>query len=345
MSEKKKIIFIINPISGTEKKNNVPRLIEETLDKEKFDYSVIYTSYAGHASEIANEAKENNTDIVVAVGGDGTINEIASAITQSETALGIIPYGSGNGLARHLMLPLDTKKSIEIINKCEIHTLDYGIINDKKFFCTCGMGFDAFISMKFAEAGKRGPITYAENILKEGLKYKPETYQIIDKNGTTIYNAFLVSCANASQYGNNAYIAPQASMSDGMLDVIIMEPFDMLEASQISIDMFNKTLNKNSKIKTFRTEKLHIHRETPGFIHYDGDPVMTTADVDITLVKRGINIIVNPDADKTKRLPNMMQNAFNELFNDIHRIRMDLTKQGKQIQALNKYLQKRLNNL
>lgn len=123
------------------------------------------------------------------------------------------------------------------------------------------MGFDAFISMKFAESGKRGPVTYLENILREGLKYKPEVYEIEDENGKSSYRAFLVSCANASQYGNNAYIAPQASMSDGLLDVIIMEPFDMLDAPQISIDMFNKTLDRNSKIKTFRTRHIHIHRE------------------------------------------------------------------------------------
>lgn len=111
------------------------------------------------------------------------------------------------------------------------------------------MGFDAFVSMKFAEAGKRGPITYAENILKEGLKYEPETYEIEDENGTMHYKAFLISCANASQYGNNAYIAPQASMSDGLMDVIIMEPFDILEASRISIEMFNKTLDKIPRLK------------------------------------------------------------------------------------------------
>lgn len=123
------------------------------------------------------------------------------------------------------------------------------------------MGFDAFISMKFAESGKRGPVSYLENILREGLKYKPETYEIEDENGKTKYRAFLVSCANASQYGNNAYIAPQASMSDGLLDVIIMEPFDMIDAPQISIDMFNKTLDRNARIKTFRTRHILVHRQ------------------------------------------------------------------------------------
>ena len=343
MTAKKKIVFIMNPISGTVSKAGLPAIIDRTLDKEKFDYTIRHTEYAGHASALAKEAADEGADIVVAVGGDGTVNEVARAIVHTSTALGIIPCGSGNGLARHLLIPLDFRKAIGVINQCEIHDLDYGVINDMPFFCTCGMGFDAFISLKFAMSGKRGPITYAENVLKEGLKYKPETYIIENENGKQQYEAFLISCANASQYGNNAYIAPQASMSDGLLDVIIMEPFDILEAAQVSIDMFNKTLDKNSKIKTFKASRLHIHRSNPGVIHYDGDPIMTGADVDVSIEKGGIKIVVNPNADKSVRRPNALQSAFSELFNDINTVREDLTRQGKQIQALNKKLLKKLN--
>jgi YegS/Rv2252/BmrU family lipid kinase len=344
MITKKNITFIINPISGSVKKNNIPDIIEETIDKSLFNYSIRETEKAGYAAEIAYEAQQNGIDVVVAVGGDGTVNEVARSIVHSNTALGIIPCGSGNGLARHLLLPMDPKKSVEIINRCVIHDLDYGIINEIPFFCTCGMGFDAFISMKFAEAGKRGPVTYIENVLREGLTYKPETYHIEDETGTLIRKAFLISCANASQYGNNAYIAPQASMSDGLLDVIIMEPFDVLEAPQVAIEMMNKTLDKNQKIKTFRTKHIHIHREKEGYIHYDGDPVMTTADVDIQLVHKGIKMIVNPDGDKSKRQPNMVQTAFSEFFNDLNIVREDLTKISRNTQALNKKLIRKFNN-
>ena len=181
---KKKILFIMNPISGTASKAAVPSLIDSVLDKELFEYEIRMTERAGHASEIATEAKNNHVDVVVAVGGDGTVNEVARSLVHSDTALGILPCGSGNGLARHLLLPMNLKKCIEVINQCEIRDLDYGVINDHPFFCTCGMGFDAFVSMKFAESGKRGPITYAENILREGLKYKPETYTLEDETGT-----------------------------------------------------------------------------------------------------------------------------------------------------------------
>ena len=340
---KKKIIFILNPISGTGSKAGIPGLIEERLDKEKFDCRIAETKYAGHATELAQQAARQGIDIVVAVGGDGTVHEVGRALVNTKTAMGILPCGSGNGLARHLNLPMNLKKCIDILNDCDIHTLDYGLINRHPFFCTCGMGFDAFISMKFAEAGKRGPITYMQKILEEGLSYQPETYEIEDEEGTRRYKAFLVSAANASQYGNNAYIAPQASMSDGLLDIIIMEPFDLIEAPQVAIELFNKTLDKNLKIKTFRASHIHIHRKSEGIIHYDGDPVMADADVDISIVPKGINIIVNPKGTKDYRQPNILQTAFSELFYNIDLMRQDITKQGRKVQALNKNLLRKLN--
>ena len=338
---KKKMLFIINPISGTHDKSDMPGLIKENLDSEKFDYEIMFSQYPGNASEIARKACRDGYDVIVAVGGDGTVNEVARSLVNTESALGVIPCGSGNGLARHLLLPMKPVKAIQILNLCEIHALDYGTINGIPFFCTCGMGFDAVISQKFAEAGKRGPATYVENVLREGLKYKPELYEIKDENGVTSKTAFLISCANASQYGNNAYIAPQASMSDGLMDVVIMEPFDVLDATQISIDMFNKTLDKSSKIKTFRTKSLHIHRQHEGVVHYDGDPVMMGQDIDVELHQQGIRIVVNPLADKTRRQPNLLQSTAAEWMNEISIIREDLTKRQQRVLALGKLLQRK----
>lgn len=342
MDKKKKIVFILNPISGTHNKVVIPQMIASRLDKDKFDYQVKLTEYAGHAADIAKQCAKDNIDIVVAVGGDGTVNEVARSLTHTNTALAIIPCGSGNGLARHLCIPIDIKKSIDIINQCNIEELDYGIINDLPFFCTCGMGFDAFISLKFAESGKRGPITYVENVLKEGLKYKPETYEVIDETGAKKYNAFLIACANASQYGNNAYIAPHASMSDGLLDVIIMEPFTAFDAPQISFDMFNKTLDKNSKIKTFKTQSIRIHRNGPGAIHFDGDPIMTGEDIDVRIENRGIKIVTNINAENHEEQSNFLLNAFSDFFNNINNVRADIEKRGRRIQTINKVLLRKL---
>jgi len=341
---KKKLTFIINPISGTKSKVSFPEKIDKYIDKDKFEYDCIFTEYAGHAAVLAKQLADQGCDIVAAVGGDGTINEVARSLVRTETALAIVPCGSGNGLARHLQIPIDISEDIDIINHSDIHDLDFGVINDMPFFCTCGMGFDAFISMKFAEAGKRGPITYVENVLKEGLGYKPETYIVEDEEGTHQYKAFLIACANASQYGNNAYIAPQASMEDGLMDVVIMEPFSALEAPQVSIDLFNKTLDQNSKIKTFKSKEIHIHRDKPGVIHFDGDPIITDKDIYVKIEKAGIKVIVNPEA-KTEQEPNPFLNAFSEFFNDLNSMKEDLDKGARKVKAVNKLLLRRLNKL
>lgn len=340
---KKRIAFIVNPISGTCNKDVVPALIGKHIDATLFDTTVAFTKYAGHASELASDYVTQGYDIVVAVGGDGTINEVARSLVETSTALGIVPCGSGNGLARHLMLPMNFGGALDVINMAEIHDLDYGIINGHPFFCTCGMGFDAFISKKFAEAGKRGPLTYIENVLKEGLSYRPETYELVlDGDVEQTYKAFLISVANASQYGNDAYIAPQASMSDGLLDVVIIQPFDILEAPQVGIDLLNKTLNKSSKIKCYKAKDIVIKRSGSGVIHYDGDPVEASAELHITLRNKGIKMVINPLADKKKRRPNMVQNAFSSLFNEIHAVREEVSNPTKHVKALNNFIQSRL---
>ncbi len=343
MTSKKNIAFIVNPISGTANKDVMPQLINRHIDAERYDTEILFTEYAGHASELAALCAGKGCDIVVAVGGDGTVNEVARALTETTSALGIVPCGSGNGLARHLMLPMNLGGALDIINIGEMHELDYGMINEHPFFCTCGMGFDAFISKKFAEAGKRGPLTYIENVLREGLSYEPETYELtLDGNEAEPYKAFLLSVANASQYGNDAYIAPQASMSDGMLDVVIMEPFDFLEAPEVGIALMNKTLNNSSKIKCFKAKEILVRRSKSGVIHYDGDPIEAPAELHISTRNKGIRMIVNPMADKKRRQPNIVQNAFSMFFNEMHAMREEVTNPGKHVKAINNYIQSKL---
>ena len=291
MTAKKRIVFVVNPISGTQGKKAILKWIDERIDRALFDYSIVKTQYAGHAVEIAAAAAKDNVDIVVAIGGDGTINEIGRSLVHTNTALGIIPCGSGNGLARHLHIPMDAKAAIDLLNTGECTCVDYGKINDMPFFCTCGVGFDAFV--KFADSGKRGLLTYLENTLHESLTYEPETYEIENEEGTIKYKAFLIACANASQYGNNAYIAPQASLTDGLMDVTILEPFTVLDVPSLSFQLFNKTIDQNSRIKTMRAKKIKIHRTKEGVMHYDGDPVMGGKDIEVELIPHGLNVIIS----------------------------------------------------
>lgn len=316
---KKKLLFIINPISGNGRKGVLYDLIRKHTDKNKYDYKVCHTKYSGHATELTNEAINQGVDIVVAVGGDGTVNEIASALRHKNSALAIIPDGSGNGLARHLGIPLDARKAIDIINQGVIEKLDYGLMNDNPFFCTCGMGFDAFISKKFAEAGKRGLQTYMEQILKGGLTYKPETYVIEDEDNKLVYKAFLIACANASQYGNNAFIAPHASMNDGLMDLIVMEPFSAVEAPKVVMQMFNKTLTSNDHIKVYKVRKITILREKEGVVHCDGDPLECGNKIVVEIIKEGIKVVVNANADyRSLNIMQLIREDIVDWFNSLH---------------------------
>lgn len=330
-STKRTITFIVNPISGTKNKQQILDQIEDLIDRTRFSFQIKKTEYAGHAAILAHEAVQAGIDMVVAIGGDGTVNEVARSLTHTPTALGIIPCGSGNGLARHLQIPMDSKKAISIINQCHIECLDYGKINGLPFFCTCGVGFDAFVSFKFANAGKRGLLSYLENTLREGLRYKPETYLVEDETGTVKYKAFLIACANASQYGNNAYIAPEASMSDGLMNITIMEPFSTIESPQIAIQLFNKTLEKNSHIKMFKAKKIKITRQTEGAVHCDGDPLITGKTIEVEIIEKGLNIITNPQSEI--RNENFLQ-FFTGLFENIHD---EIMIQNRRLQSINKF--------
>lgn len=289
----KKIVFIINPNAGTGNKNSVVSAIEQHLDKKVFEPEIRYTEYAGHAAIIAREEAQKGTDVVVAVGGDGTVNEVGRALVGTQTAMAIIPCGSGNGLARHMRISMQPSKAVKLINDCCVKDIDYGMVNDNAFFCTCGVGFDAFISMKFAEAGSRGLKTYVEKTLQDGLTYKPETYRIEIDGETEVQEAFLIACANASQYGNNAYIAPEASTRDGLMDVTILTPFTPLESAQIVMQMFSRELSKNSHVKTFRTKRIKIMREHEGPAHVDGDPMMMGNTLDVEIVPASLHMVVN----------------------------------------------------
>ena len=317
MTDKKRIVFVVNPISGTQGKKAILKWIDERLDRSIYDYSIVKTEYAGHASQIAAAAVQDKVDIVVAIGGDGTINEIARSLVHTETALGIIPCGSGNGVARHLRIPMEPKAAIDILNQDNRLCIDYGKINNIPFFCTCGVGFDAFVSLKFADSGKRGLLTYLENTLHESLTYQPETYEIENEEGTVKYKAWMIACGNASQYGNNAYIAPQASLTDGLMDVTIMEPFTVLDVPSLSFQLFNKTIDQNSRVKTMRAKKIKIHRQKDGVMHFDGDPLMAGKELEVEIIPSGLYVMASPKKKAKEESENLLQ-VISNYFSGLH---------------------------
>lgn len=301
MDTRRKLLAVINPISGTANKQYIPETITEVMDESKWDMMIRFTQRPGHATDLAKQAIKQGYYGVLAIGGDGTINEVAAALRDSDTALGIIPNGSGNGLARHLNIPIDVKRALEEINNDRIEQFDYCMANQHPFFCTCGVGFDAHVSAKFAESKKRGPMSYLKNTLVEYLRYRSEEYSIETADQVLTERAFVIACGNASQYGNNAFITPNASMQDGLIDVTLIQPFTPLDTAVLGILLFTKHIDQDTNIQSFRTPSLTIHRPKAGVMHIDGEPMMMEADIEVKCVHNGIKIFLPKDGGENKK--------------------------------------------
>lgn len=265
--------FIINPISGLGKGIKTQKDIDSIIDRKILTPEIKITTKAGDASTLARQAVEMGIKYVVAVGGDGTVNEVARELVNTNTALGIIPKGSGNGLARHLGISMHTKKALMAINERKIIKADYGTLNDLPFFCTAGIGFDALVGDKFAKLDSRGFTNYIKTIILEYFNYKPTPYKIKINNQVFEKEAFLITIANASQWGNNAYIAPQASVQDGLFNVTIMSPFPMILAPTIGIQLLTKQITHSHYVESFEVNQIEIERPLPDCVHVDGEPL------------------------------------------------------------------------
>ena len=289
---KSSILFIINPISGGKNKLKIPGLIDTYLDRSKFNPNYRFTEYAGHAAVIMDETIAMNFDIIVAVGGDGTINEIGAKVMEQGKVLGIIPFGSGNGLARFLKIPLNPKRAIEVLNSMNIAQIDTATFNEKVYFNMAGMGFDAHISAMFASNKKRGFSGYLKTGLKEMINYQPDTYTIIVDGKEYTRKAFVVSIANSSQYGNNAYISPKASVSDGQLDVCIVKNFPLYQIPILAYYMLTAKTHHTDMVEIIKGKEIHIIRAKEAAIHIDGEPFEMGKEIDIAVRPLSLNIIV-----------------------------------------------------
>jgi diacylglycerol kinase (ATP) len=291
---KRKALFIINPVSGGKSKEGVPDLIETNLDKAIFESTIIYSDGIRHAHELAQQAI-GIYELVVAVGGDGTVNEVASAIVGSDTVMGILPYGSGNGLSRFLDIPMDTADAIKNLNNWHVEAIDAATANGEWFFNMAGMGFDAHISEVFSHEEKRGFSTYIKSAFREISNYKADTYNIDIDGKPYQRKAFMLSFANSSQYGNNAHVSPHASVQDGMLDVCVIKPFPLWRFIEMGIRMFTKTSEGSKYVEIIRGKDIKINRAAPGPMHLDGEPRIAAADVEIKVVPASLKIIAGKD--------------------------------------------------
>ncbi len=301
----KNIAFIINPVSGSKETQNakkkLPKIIMQTLDMNQWLPNIMFTEYAGHATELAYQFARMGFDAVVAVGGDGTVNEVAKGIVEGtrykvqgtrETALGILPMGSGNGFARHLNIPIRPNKAIEMLNHSEPISVDYGLANNRLFVSTCGTGFDAVVADNFAGSNKRGFMTYLQNTIKQAFSYHPETYHIVGDGIDVTHKAFLVTFANANQWGYEALIAPKASVQDGKMDIMLMSSHAILGSASLALRLFAGNIDNSYFMDTIRAREITLERETVAPFHIDGDPVEMEKDIHIRIIEDGLKVLV-----------------------------------------------------
>ncbi len=286
-----KISFIINPISGHGKKRTIEKNIEKYL-RPDINLDILYTKAAKHAIELSQIASKNS-DIIVAVGGDGSIHEVAQSLVGKSNKMGIIPMGSGNGLARHLNIPLNIKKAIETINLSNSKPIDVLDFGSYYGINVSGIGFDAQIAHLFANYGKRGFTSYIKLTINEFLKYKPQQFSItIDDQKEFETEAFLISIANSSQFGNNAYIAPNAIIDDGYFELVLLSPFQKRSALNIGIKLFTKKIDESKYLSIIKAKQVKITSKTKFATHNDGEDMGTKKELNINIKPSSLNIIV-----------------------------------------------------
>lgn len=286
-----KLLVVLNPIAGARKKINLEEKLREWLGSF-FDIQFQYWESADF--DITQAVKERilneHFDYVVAAGGDGTVNRTARALVNTNAVFSILPLGSGNGLARHFKIPMNLEKAAKVILNGKTVKMDSCLINNENFFCTAGTGFDAHIGHLFATAGKRGFKTYTKIVTSEFKSYKSSTYTITIDGKTIERKAFLITVANANQYGNNVFVAPEADTSDGLMNVVILKPFSLIHAPALAGRLFFKNFHKAFKTENFTGKEVRIIREKEAPVHYDGEPAILGSELIFNILPSSLYI-------------------------------------------------------
>ena len=289
---KKKIAFIHNPISGKGKQKNIPQLIGRHLDLMKFDFQIFNSEYAGHMSTLTIEALFEGFEIIIVVGGDGSVNEVFPNLIDSNIVFGIIPCGSGNGLARFLNIPMNPKKAIRLINKLPIQKIDTAEINGHPFISIAGVGFDSHVADLFSKSTKRGFWSYFKISLKAYSSYDENEYQIILNNGQTEkIKAWMICFANSNQFGNNVIISPKAKINDGLIDICIVEKFPFWAIPFSMILVFTGLVDKSRYYKRVAAQKVSIKSQQKQMVNIDGEAIPMDSEIELNVVPSSINII------------------------------------------------------
>ena len=283
--------FIINPISGITNKLNYDIKIDKYFMGSKIKPIIEFTKRGGHATEIAIKFVNQSLDAIVVIGGDGTVNEVVNGIGDSGIPMGIVPSGSGNGLARHIGVSLNFRRALEIIKQGFVQSIDIIEINDKLSINVSGLGFDALVAHKFQNIDKRGLVSYIKIIVSEFMVYKPQRYKITIDGKKIERDAFLISIANSSQFGNNAFISPNASLLDGKMDICIVKPFLKIESPLVIEQLMTGRLDKGRYLEVIRAKEVVISQDSDVF-HIDGDPFENGRMINAKIIPSTLNMII-----------------------------------------------------
>ena len=287
-----KLVFIINPVSGTGTAKPREQYIRNFFNSSGFDVRVLFTDAIGHAATLAKQAKTDGADSVIAVGGDGTVNEVAGVLNGSECAVGIIPSGSGNGLARHHGIPLDFRKALEVIKRYRIICHDASVINDRISFNVSGIGFDAHVAHLFGKNGKRGFSNYIRLVIGEFSNYREQEIRVTTSSETITQPVMLAAIATASQFGNNAVIAPGADTRDGISNLTLIRKMNGLLLPVFLYQVFSRNVKSSKYVRLLRDEKFSIDSAVPLPLHIDGEPAGFHQHFKVETLKGSLKIIV-----------------------------------------------------
>jgi diacylglycerol kinase (ATP) len=285
------LLLILNPIAGKGAAKKIESLIDDARIKNYYQVKIEYTKYGGHAAEIAAKAVEEKVDVVVAAGGDGTVNEVASKLVNSNTTLGIIPIGSGNGLARHLGYSLDLKKCLAQIAISNTEKIDTLLINNRFGVNVSGFGFDGFVAWKFNKEGKRGLSNYTKIALREYSKYPPIQFTLEGLSNSSFTKAHMLVIANASQFGNAAIIAPTAQLTDGLMDVILVRKPTLLQLPVMFYRLFTGKLKDADYIQSFKCKQFSATSDREIHLHIDGEACEPLCKIEVILQPKSLLVL------------------------------------------------------
>lgn len=292
MTKRKRIRFIINPFSGLSKKNNIPELIDEHLDHTLFEHEISFTKYPLHAKFLAEEAKEMGLECVVAVGGDGTVNEIGSALVNSNTVLAILPAGSGNGFAMHLGMGRNIKKAIQLLNDAQEIKIDTCTANENFFINIAGVGFDSMVANLSKQDSSRGLWLYMKYTILRAFTYKQKEMEILIDGQSKKACYLSVSVANGSMFGYNFRIAPNALLTDGLLDVVLIKKAPLWKYLTTFWRFFNRTSDRLKYVDTIKCKAFKLHSQEAVYHHIDGEGIGQLNSLEVRIHEKSLNVLV-----------------------------------------------------